>query len=185
MSAPGNFWTRWRVRLGYPLALICFYLAKPTRFTLVAGAAIAVIGLAIRAYAAGHLYKGQSLAASGPYARTRNPLYFGSAILAAGFAAATNSWIASALIGLYIGAFYPAVMRREEAEMRAAYGESFEDFARRVPLFFPSLRKRIPGDKPFSAAQYKRNREYEAALGAAIALGILALRMWIRARWSV
>ena len=46
-----KFWMRWRVRLGYPLALACFYLAKPTPGTLLIGTLIALIGLAIRALA--------------------------------------------------------------------------------------------------------------------------------------
>ena len=185
MSSSGSFWTRWRVRLGYPLALACFYLAKPTRGTLLIGSMIGLIGLAIRAWAAGHLRKGQELATSGPYAHTRNPLYLGSVILAAGFAVAANSLVAAVLIALYLLAFYPAVMRREEKEIRLVYGDAYDDYARSVPLFFPSHRKRFPGTAPFSSAQYLRNREYQAAIGAAIALAILCARMWVRVRWSV
>ena len=185
MSAPGSFLTRWRVRLGYPLAFACFWLAKPTPATLLIGTLIALIGLAIRALAAGHLRKGQGLATSGPYAHTRNPLYFGSVILAGGFAVATNSAIAAALIALYLLAFYPAVMRREKSEMRLVYGAAFDDYARLVPLFFPSPSKLIPSTAPFSGAQYLRNREYQAAIGTAVALVILCARMWARSRWSV
>jgi steroid 5-alpha reductase family enzyme len=185
MSAPRSFVTGWRVRLGYPLALACFYLARPTAGTLLIGALIALIGLTFRGLAAGYLRKGQGLATSGPYAHTRNPLYFGSVILAGGFAVAANSWIAAVLIAAYLLAFYPAVMRREENEMRLAYGIAFDDYARSVPLFFPSHRKRIPSAAPFSGAQYLRNREYQAAIGTAVALAILCARMWVRARWSV
>lgn len=149
MSAPGSFLTRWRVRLGYPLAFACFWLAKPTPATLLIGTLIALIGLAIRALAAGHLRKGQGLATSGPYAHTRNPLYFGSVILAGGFAVATNSAIAAALIALYLLAFYPAVMRREESEMRLVYGAAFDDYARLVPLFFRRLANLFQAPRPF------------------------------------
>ena len=84
MPAP-NFWIRWRVRIGYPVALAYLIFARPMMRSLVAGAFVGVVGLAMRAWAAGYLRKHEALATSGPYAFTRNPLYFGSVILAAGF----------------------------------------------------------------------------------------------------
>ena len=50
---------------------------------LAVGAAVALAGILLRAASAGHLAKNQSLAVSGPYARTRNPLYLGSALAGA------------------------------------------------------------------------------------------------------
>ncbi len=136
MNPRGKFLTRWRVRLGYPLAILCFVLARPSQLSLLIGAGLAVVGLLVRASAAGYLRKGSQLATAGPYSHTRNPLYFGSTILAAGFAAATNSWIAATAIALYILVFYPTVMRREESDLRAAYGAEYDSYAARVPLFF-------------------------------------------------
>ena len=42
------------------------------------GSAFVVLGLAIRAWAAGQLQKDKQLTTSGPYSHTRNPLYLGS-----------------------------------------------------------------------------------------------------------
>jgi hypothetical protein len=181
---PQMFLTRWRVRLGYPIAIACFWLAHPSPRLLLIGSALAVVGLINRGSAAGYLRKGSGLATSGPYSRTRNPLYFGSTILAAGFAVATGSWIAAACLAGYIAVFYPGVMRREERDLRATYGAEFDAYAARVPLFFPSLRGGSTGDG-FSWAQYSRNREYQAAIGTAVAIAILCFRMWARAKWSV
>ena len=180
MTVRRNTLARWRVPVGYPLALLCFWLAKPTVRSLCAGAAISVIGLAIRAPAAGHLRKGEGLAISGPYRRTRNPLYFGSAILAVGFAVAAWSWLVLALIFAYMLLFYPAVIRREEIELIARYGAEFEEFSRRVPAFWPRATAGGPATGRFSWRQYKRNREYQAAIGTILALGLLAGRMWLR-----
>ena len=82
---------RWRVRVGYPVAVLYWVLARPTLRSIVFGIALGAFGLAIRALAAGHLWKDQELAVTGPYASTRNPLYLGSALLAAAFAIAGNS----------------------------------------------------------------------------------------------
>ena len=184
MKPPGSFLARWRVPLGYPLALVCFWLARPTIASLYAGAGIAVIGLLVRGDAAGHLRKGEGLATSGPYRRTRNPLYFGSAILAVGFAVAAWSWIVMALILIYMLTFYPAVIRREDIELFARYGAAFDEFSRRVPAFWPKFSAAEPEGAEFSWALYKRNREYQAAMGMVVALSLLALRMWLRRVWG-
>ncbi len=180
MAEATNFWIRWRVRIGYPVALVYLALARPTAQSLITGAGIGVLGLIIRAWAAGHLRKHQALAVGGPYAYTRNPLYFGSVILAAGLVVASASIWAAIVVAAYLIAFYPAVMQREEGELQAHYGESFQKYAADVPLFWPRLRKfELSGAERFSGSLYQRNREYQAAIGFAV--GILLL--WIRMRW--
>src|SRR5256886_3955181 len=139
MSAAGNFFVRWRVRLGYPLAIAVLYLSRPTPRSIFLGALVGVIGLWLRASAAGYLHKQEVLTVTGPYAFTRNPLYLGSSILALGAAIATRSWISASLLILYFAIFYSMVMRREEKELYARHGAAFEEYARTVPLFFPRL----------------------------------------------
>jgi protein-S-isoprenylcysteine O-methyltransferase Ste14 len=189
-----KFWMRWRVRLGYPVAMIYWLLAAPSLRSIFYGAAVAALGLVVRAAAAGYLRKDRELAITGPYARTRNPLYLGSAILAAGFVVAGNSWPAGVLISAYFGIFYYAVMRNEEDDLRARFGAEFDSYAQRVPLFFPrpfggglaetrANANRSENDA-FSWAQYQRNREYRALIGAVAALAMVALRMWIRLRFG-
>ncbi len=183
---------RWRVRVGYPVAVLYWVLATPTPQSIAMGAAIAAFGLMIRALAAGHLWKDQELAVTGPYAATRNPLYLGSSLLAVGFAIAGHSWWAGSLVVIYFGVFYYAVMRNEEADLRAKFGAAYEQYAERVPLFLPKFwgpaygATPVPGAEPkaFSAAQYAKNREYRALIGTVAGFGIVALRMWIRARYG-
>ena len=173
--------TRWRVRIGYPVGIACFLLARPTPLTLACGGAIAAIGLLLRASAAGHLRKHEGLATGGPYAWTRNPLYFGSMVLAASFLVAAASWIAALVVLIYLVVFYPGVMRREEQELRTEYGAAFDDYAARVPLFWPRPPRGAPPE-PFSWEQYRRNREYQALAGTLLAFAILAAEMvwWVR-----
>ncbi len=179
-----SFFTRWRVRAGYPLAILFLYLASPTPLAIALGAVIAAGGLVVRGAAAGHLRKLETLTTSGPYAWVRNPLYFGSALLAAGFAVAGHSLWAALVLVAYFGTFYPVVMKKEEGELRERYGAAFIEYAKRVPLFFPRPPRRHDAPQPgvesgFSWEQYKRNREYQAALGAIVALGVLWLRMFL------
>lgn len=185
MSPADHFAMRWRVRLGYPVALVYLLLAKPEELSLFAGGVLAVGGLWVRAVAAGHLRKHEQLAVSGPYARTRNPLYFGSALIAAGFLVAGRfwhdaGWISAFIVAVYFGYFYRAVMKREEQELRNRYGSEFEGYASRVPLFFPKPSGGSSKSEPFSWDQYKKNREYQAALGVLAGIAALCLLMWVQ-----
>src|SRR5262249_8349192 len=75
---------RLRVPIGFISAILFVIISRPTWRSLAIGAPIALAGALIRAWASGHLRKNAELAVSGPYAFTRNPLYFGSFVMAAG-----------------------------------------------------------------------------------------------------
>lgn len=180
-SLPPPWRTRWRVRIGYPVAAACFVLARPTPFTLVCGAAVAALGLLLRGAAAGHLRKHESLATTGPYAWTRNPLYLGSLLLAVGFLLAAGSWIAAIGAATYVAVFYPGVIRREEEELRAEYG-GFDAYAASVPRFWPRPPAGASATARFSWSQYARNREYQALIGTAVSFVVLTAILFWRAR---
>jgi protein-S-isoprenylcysteine O-methyltransferase Ste14 len=172
------FFARWRVRLGYPLAIVVLALARPTPQSVLAGALVGAIGLLVRALAAGYLHKQEVLTVTGPYAYTRNPLYLGSAILTLGAAIGTWSWISAAVLLVYFALFYSIVMQREEQELRTLHHVAFDNYAKAVPLFFPRLtpaRLAAGAEGSFSFAQYKKNREYRAAIGFLLLLGLLLL----------
>ncbi len=184
---------RWRVRVGYPVAVIYWVLARPTLRSIAMGGIIAVIGLLIRGISSGYLRKDQELATAGPYAYSRNPLYFGSSLLAVGFAVAGRSWWAGVLVVADFAVFYYAVMRNEEEDLRKRFGETFGAYAKRVPLFFPAIirasaavpAQAVPGPaRRFSWTQYRRNREYKALIGTLAGIAILFVRMWLRMRWG-
>jgi protein-S-isoprenylcysteine O-methyltransferase Ste14 len=179
MSPAGNFFVRWRVRLGYPLAIAVLYFSRPTPPSILLGALAGLLGLWVRAYAAGYLHKQEVLTVTGPYAHTRNPLYLGSAILALGAGIATRSWISASVLFVYFAVFYAIVMRREKNELHSRYGAVFEEYARVVPLFIPRLTAaKMSGDSAgsFSFAQYKKNHEWQAAVGFLFLLFVLLVR---------
>ena len=178
-----TFFARWRVRVGYLLAIVVLVLAHPTPKSIAIGGLVGSIGLCVRALAAGHLHKQEMLTVSGPYAHTRNPLYFGSAILTVGAAVAMNSWISAVLLLAYFAVFYSVVMRKEEGELRFHHGMAFEEYAKVVPLFFPRVTAAKLGsgvERAFSFAQYKKNREYRAAIGFLLLLVLLVIEWRLR-----
>lgn len=178
MSSAGSFFVRWRVRFGYLIAVVVLWLARPNPRSILYGALIGVAGLFLRARAAGYLHKQEVLAVTGPYSYTRNPLYLGSAILTLAAAVATRSWVCAAVLGAYFALFYSIVMRREEVELRQQHGHAFDEYVRTVPLFFPRFTpKRLASASAssFSFAQYKKNHEYQAAIGFLLLLAVLLL----------
>ena len=173
-----DFFARWRVRIGYFLAVLVLWLARPAPKWIFVGGAVGLLGLAIRAYAAGYLHKQEILTVSGPYAYTRNPLYFGSSILTAGAAIAMHSVWSAALLLIYFALVYSFVMRREEMELRRKHGAAFDEYSSRVTLFFPwfpSAPQSNSQEPAFSWARYKKNHEYQALGGFLLLLIALAV----------
>lgn len=170
---------RIRVPLGFVFAVLYFWLARPTWRFIAFGAILTVPGLLIRALASGHVRKNEALATSGPYAYTRNPLYLGSLLIGVGFAVAARSWWVGAGLVVMFFAIYVPVIRAEEAFLRSKFPE-FEEYARRVPRMFPSL-KQYSGPEAtsggFSFDLYRKHREYNALLGALAMLAALILKM--------
>jgi protein-S-isoprenylcysteine O-methyltransferase Ste14 len=170
---------RWRVPLGFLCGALFIWFARPNPLTLGIGGSVALIGLALRAWSAGHIRKNTALATSGPYAHTRNPLYLGSFLLGVGFTIASGQpLLAIPFAALFLGIYYP-VMRVEAADLAQLFGEDYHIYARSVPLFLPRLfpfrDEKTEGTK-FDASLYVRYREYRAALGLLIAWVLLALK---------
>ena len=105
---------RIRVPLGFLFAVFYFWLARPTWRSMALGAIVVVPGLLIRALASGHVRKNESLATSGPYAYTRNPLYLGSLLIGLGFCVAARSWWVGVVLVVMFFAIYLPVIRDEE-----------------------------------------------------------------------
>jgi protein-S-isoprenylcysteine O-methyltransferase Ste14 len=176
----GTWIQRWRVPLGFLFAALFVVFARPTPYTLMVGGALSIVGLAVRAWATGHLRKNSALATTGPYAYTRNPLYLGSFLLALGFTIGAGRWILGIVfVALFFGIYF-SVMRVESATLAKLFGESYQPYADAVPLFFPRLTPyRGAVEKVrFDGNLYLRYREYRAALGLLIAWGLLALKAY-------
>lgn len=169
---------RWRVPLGFAVSIAYLLLARPTPLYLAAGSAIALAGLGLRAWAAGCLEKSARLATGGPYARTRNPLYLGSSLMGAGFALAGRSLVIAAAFAALLILIYAPVIRREAEFLEGRFGDDYRRYAAKVPLFLPRLGRAAVSGERFEWLRYRKNHEYEAALGCAAGIVFLVLRTW-------
>ena len=170
---------RLRLPLGFALGLGYLLMARPTAALLGTGAGVALAGLLVRTWASGHIMKNDRLATAGPYAYTRNPLYFGSFLIAMGFALAAH-WGFVIVVALYFAFIYVPTMQRERANIAQRFPEAYADYCANVPPFVPRLTPwRQSGDQPgrFSGALYMKHGEWKAALGYASAVMVLVLRL--------
>lgn len=171
---------RWRVPLGFALAIAYLVFSQPTLPLLIAGGALALLGLAVRGWAAGVLEKDLRLATGGPYRYSRNPLYLGSGLIGMGLGIASGSAVMMlAFACLFLLVYWP-VIRREELSLRQRFGVVYDEYSASVPLLVPCGRVGPRSDARFDWARYRRNREYEAALGYVAALLFLVLKMRLR-----
>lgn len=179
---------RLRLPVAWLLAVCFFWLARPDSTSLLVGGAIVVAGLGVRAWAAGVLEKDRKLTVSGPYAFTRNPLYFGSFVVGAGAAVAGGVMWFVPLVAVFFAWVYGVTMKQEARDLQARFGDGYARYRRSVPIFFPrptpyhgraeaepgSSERTASEPASFSMRRYARNREYEAAMGAAGGFALLA-----------
>ena len=175
-----------RLPLGFILAALYLWLAPRyvTRNSLIVGAVIAFVGLLVRAWASGHIMKNDRLATSGPYAFTRNPLYFGSFLIAVGFAVAAH-WSLVLLVAAFFALIYAPTMAREKANIRGRFPEAYAQYERNVPAFVPRplpwRGEGMPAEGVgFSFPLYMKHGEWKAALGYVAAIAYLVF--WLARR---
>jgi protein-S-isoprenylcysteine O-methyltransferase Ste14 len=201
-SATPDWITRWqriarriRVPLGFlTAALYLFELWRraPQPRAIAWSLLLVLPGLWLRGYASGYVKKNQELTQTGPYAHTRNPLYLGSMLIAAGFAVALLSWPFALMLALGFAAIYIPVIASEERFLRATFS-GFDAYCSQVPRLLPRLTPaRVPGlDQEtvgasqhgtigpaggrFSISLYLKHREYNALVGAALLYASLVL----------
>ncbi len=163
---------RLRVPLGFLFAVLVIVLARPTGSTLVIGGAIALVGEALRIWAAGHLNKSREVTQSGPYRYFAHPLYVGSSVMGVGLALASGSVWVVVLIVLYLGSTITAAVRSEEAFLRQKFGDQYDRYRRGEA----GARDAAAATRRFSVAQAQANHEYRAMLGLVVAVVVLSLK---------
>jgi protein-S-isoprenylcysteine O-methyltransferase Ste14 len=156
---------RLRVPSGFLIVIVFGWFSRPTTESMAIGIPVSLLGLALRAWAAGCLAKNQQLATGGPYAYTRNPLYIGTLLVAAGLAIASRSpGLAALFVAVFLMVYLP-VIQNEEQHLRQIFPE-YAAYADRVPALFPRFSQADEKNpNPFRTALYLKNQEYNAGLG--------------------
>jgi len=171
----GRIAKRIRVPLGFLFAAFFLWRAQPQWWSLGTGSLIALCGVWIRAISSGHVKKNEELATSGPYAYTRNPLYFGSIVIALGFALAALRWEIAAALVIMFAAIYIPVIRGEE-QFLTMHFPNYPAYCSQVPRLLPRFRAGREGRSSFSRELYLKHREYNALLGTFAVIAALVIK---------
>jgi protein-S-isoprenylcysteine O-methyltransferase Ste14 len=170
-----DFVQRLRVPAGFALLGTFAWLSRPEAAALLVGLAVSTLGLLLRAWAAGHLAKDRQLATTGPYAYLRNPLYAGTLIAALGVVMASRSVMLAIVFAVVFVLVYLPAIELEEQHLRGIFTD-YARYAACVHRFVP-FRKWPGSDGKFSFDLYRRNEEYKAAIGFALAA------LWLVWKW--
>lgn len=168
-----------RLPLGFVFGIAYLILARPTALTLAVGGAIALAGVLVRAWASGHIAKNKRLAVTGPYAHTRNPLYFGSFLIGAGFAVAAH-WGLLLVVIAFWALVYAPTMERERLNIRERFPDAYDRYSANVPAFVPRVtpwKHEEGGDGGFSAELYMKHGEWKAGVTYLLVMAWLAFRV--------
>jgi protein-S-isoprenylcysteine O-methyltransferase Ste14 len=182
----GGWLFRQRTWLPLPMALALVLLPShplASPFLLWSGVAVVGSGELLRLWAVRHIgvvsrtrsERLGPLVATGPFARLRNPLYFGNIALWAGFAASAGLiWLIPPIV-LLLAFEYHAIVRWEERLLEQRLGDTYREYAVRVPRWIPLASPVSPNPQLSSTFSWRDTFFSERGTLVAIALGYVLL----------
>jgi protein-S-isoprenylcysteine O-methyltransferase Ste14 len=197
----GGWLFRRRTWLPLPLALALLLLPSAQQRSLtpvfVLGVGIVVLGELIRLWAVHHIgviSRTRSdrlgpLVATGPFARVRNPLYFGNIALWVGFAlSARLPWMVPVVVAI-LGLEYHAIVRWEERLLETRRGDEYREYAARVPRWIPRSNRGdreergaqdLTAGSASSAVAFSWRETFVSERGTLLAIAAGYLLLWIK-----
>ena len=180
-----------RIYFGW-LGVLAFGFAA-RQYPSLPGILICFAGATFRFWSSGYLRKNDRLAIGGPYALTRNPLYFGTYVMAIGAAIGLESWVLALLTSVLFGVVYHLTIIEEETKLKVLFGQPYLNYLTHVSRFFPALppsrdHKLLINDHPedwsFSWTIARQNRAWDAYAAWLGILAYLCLCAWAWQNWA-
>lgn len=169
-----EFFIRFRSCVGILLLLLILYLAEPSAKSITIGFFLIVSGMFFRGWTSGYINKDNELATKGPYALTRNPLYFANFILGLGIAVAGNNIYTYTIFFAYYLLFFPFLMVIEHRRMKRKFGNVYNDWAKKSNVFLPKI-KRLKNCN-FNISFYMKNREYRVLFYSLFVIAVFIIK---------
>lgn len=130
---------RSRQFVGIAFLILLTIVGRPIAELYYWGLVAAVLGIAVRLWASGHVKKDKVLATSGPYAYVRHPLYVGNHLITVGFCLASGLWW-SFFVWIALALFYyPQTIAHEDKLLARLFPGQWEDWARETRALTPRL----------------------------------------------
>ena len=165
---------KYRSSVGIVCLIIVLYLSQPTAKSITIGFFFILGGIFFRAWSSGYINKDNALAKDGPYALTKNPLYFGNFILGLGIAISGNTIFTFLIFLIYYLVYFPFLMVLEHRRMRKRFGEEYEEWSKQSNSFFPKIK--LIRNMNFNISYYMKNREYRVLYFSLFVVAILILK---------
>lgn len=168
------------LRVPLTIALIVVLLPFLRRDWFLAGFVVSMFGLTIQLWCFAALDKNANLAARGPYALVRNPMYLGRFFIVGGLLLLLGQpW----LLLPYAAGYYlymDSRVGREEARLRQIFGAPYERYCAQVRRFVPGL---PPPGEQVAVWDWKLFRQNHGPLNALLTLAVwAAVALWLQMR---
>ena len=176
-----------------PLVLTLLYFANPGLPFLLYGIGLVILGESIRInavrYAGGATRTTKvgapSLCTTGPYARTRNPLYLGNMIIYCGIvfiAGGQHMWELFLLVFSFFTFQYFMIISLEEETLVGLFGDEYQTYRKNVPHLFPRITPWIGTDERLPSSIFKTLRTEKRTLqNITLILLLIAARIYFGA----
>ena len=171
---------RYRSTIGILSLIVLLYYSEPVKISILVGFLFMLCGIFFRAWSSGYLNKDRELATDGPYALTRNPLYFGNFLLGLGIAIAGNTIYTYSIFLAYYTLFFPLLMVIEHHRLKKMFGKEYESWAANHNAFFPKLKK--VKNFGFNISFYMKNKEYRVIYFSLIIIAVLIVKFILAIR---
>jgi protein-S-isoprenylcysteine O-methyltransferase Ste14 len=146
-----KFFFQYRSFTPIPIALMIIYFAGANNSLRIVGISLLLLGECIRIWAVSHAggatrtrdVGAPSLCTSGPYARTRNPLYVGNMLMYVGIvliAGMPNQLFVATATTLFFAVQYSLIVSLEEETLDKLFGKEYSNYKQNVPPIFPRLK---------------------------------------------
>lgn len=119
------------------IAMMVFIIALATASVWLVATAVKTLGKQW-AYVA-RLVEGHKLITDGPYRFVRNPIYTGMFGMLVATGLATEHWIQLAIAVVIFAIGTVVRVRSEEKLLQTAFGQEWDDYAKRVPAVIPGI----------------------------------------------
>ncbi|MCU0287342.1 MAG: isoprenylcysteine carboxylmethyltransferase family protein [Acidobacteria bacterium] len=166
---------KYRSSIGLICLIIVLYFAQPSPKSVFFGFFFIIAGMFFRGWASGYINKDNELATRGPYALTRNPLYFGNFILGIGIAIAGNNIYSYVIFILFYATFFPFLMTIEHKRLKKKFGQKYEEWAKGSNSFFPKIKK--VDCRGYNISYYMKNREYQVLYFSLFIIAVMILKV--------
>ncbi|MBK1733781.1 hypothetical protein CKO15_00480 [Halorhodospira abdelmalekii] len=165
-----------RQALGILLLIVIVVASTPFSIPLyLLGALLALLGIAVRLWGAGHLKKDQELARDGPYAFVRHPLYVGNMLIIIGFLLCAQAWWLVPVAIAFALLYYPPAIRKEDAKLRRRFPAEWEAWGHSTYALIPKLQPQAPLNLQHWSFQQSLRANGEPIIAALLLFGVVVM----------